>query len=235
VIQSKEASDEGRHRHVDVTRRVRRLPLQATTAHRRAIATWDTRGPATLSPRPGRARVQNGYVNAGTYGHTRAPPWTQEQAISRRNVSACARAWTRVPHSSSLVMKGSPVRVRVSASKSPAKRLLVLAGLETSEVLRSGSIFRFRGISRVFACRAMLEPGFTRRLQLAPVGWARACRLRLGSRDRRDASPVRALSGRSGWIVADSGQRSEKSVIEMQVTNCATLWSAASRSAWKCS
>jgi hypothetical protein len=38
--------------------------------------------------------------NAGTDGHTRAPPWTQEHAISRRDVSACGRVWTRVPHSS---------------------------------------------------------------------------------------------------------------------------------------
>jgi hypothetical protein len=35
-------------------------------------------------------------------------------------------------------MKGSPVRVRASASKSPAKQLLVLAGQKTSEVLQTG-------------------------------------------------------------------------------------------------
>jgi hypothetical protein len=70
--------------------------------------TWDTRGSATLSPRRRRARGTNGYVNAGTFGHTRAPPWTQEQSISRRNVSACARAWTPVLHASFPRNEGVP-------------------------------------------------------------------------------------------------------------------------------
>jgi hypothetical protein len=44
---------------------------------------------------------------------------------------------------SKLVMKGSPVRVRASAPKSPAKRLLVFAGQETNEVLQTRLTRRF--------------------------------------------------------------------------------------------
>jgi hypothetical protein len=63
-----------------------------------------------------RRRVQNGYVSSGTSGRARPPR-------ELKNHSYPARTWPRVPASRrlsltcpSLVMKGSPVRVRASAS-----------------------------------------------------------------------------------------------------------------------
>jgi hypothetical protein len=79
-------------------------------------------------------------------------------------VPARARAsLTRLP----LVMKGSPVRVRASALKTPAKRLLVLAVQETSEVLKSGLACRSWRFLCVSPGRAMGWGGFTRGLRPA--------------------------------------------------------------------
>jgi hypothetical protein len=51
---------------------------------------------------------------------------------------------------SELVMKGSSVRVRASACKSPAKRPLVLTGQNTSEVLQTGLTCRSWRSSLIF-------------------------------------------------------------------------------------
>jgi hypothetical protein len=87
----------------------------------RAANSWNC---AARSTRPGSGRtgdrsfdpgwVQNGYVSLGTAGHTRPRPEPWNRPSCSGNVPECARAsLTRL----SLVMKGSPVRVRASALK----------------------------------------------------------------------------------------------------------------------
>jgi hypothetical protein len=60
------------------------------------------------------SRVQNGYVSPGTGGYARPPQERKNRPVSSNKVPARGRATlTRL----SLVMKGSPVRVRASASR----------------------------------------------------------------------------------------------------------------------
>ena len=77
-------------------------------------------------------RVQNGYVSSGTSGHARPLRELKNCSVSRENVPARAREWTRVPYSSFPRNEGvrgsSP---RVGSSKRPAKRDLT--------AVRSGS------------------------------------------------------------------------------------------------
>jgi hypothetical protein len=100
--------------------------------------------------------------------------WSKEWKVARRDAcvdrqrspaGAQDRESSAPRGEPSLVMKGSSVRVRASACKSPATRPLVLTGQNTSEVLQTGLTCRSWRSSLIFGWSRDAWVGFTRGLR----------------------------------------------------------------------
>ena len=75
-------------------------------------------------------RVQKGYIRSGTRVHARPLRELKNRSVSRENVPACAREWTRVPHSSfprNEGVRGSNPRVGFSGRGNPCITAFVLS------------------------------------------------------------------------------------------------------------
>jgi hypothetical protein len=179
------------------------------TGRRRARSTTFDRPPARAGNHPGLSDPSSalppatGYktgtsarARAGTRGPRRSRETARSPGETCPGVPARARASLTCL---SLVMKGSPVRVRASASKSPAKALLVLTGQNTSEVLQTGLIVRF-GAFRVFPPVARwLELGFLPGDTGAAPGSPGSIRAFSGSRRPAAGDPSAAVKKSRAW------------------------------------